>query len=54
MIVGPYPEPKKASSTRLVGLREHGRPISFCHRHHRSINQVQLVYSNSSMGCRTQ
>lgn len=45
MIVGPCQSPRKASSIRLVGLQEHGRPISFCHRHHRSITQAQLVYS---------
>lgn len=46
MIVGASPEfSAKASSIRRVGLQEHGRPITFCHRHHRSINQVQLVYS---------
>jgi len=42
MIVGPCRNSKKASSNRLVDLVEHRRPVTFCHRHHRSVNHVQF------------
>lgn len=46
-MLGPCQKSKKASRIRLVGLQEHGRPISFCHCHHRSINQVHQLHTRS-------